>query len=267
MPHDRLNQIVVAVLIVGLVVVGWFLRVRASEPSTPSGVVATASSAASPGPTPSGSTSASASGSPSGSASPDGGITTVAFVGDSFAAGVGASSEAKRWTSLVATAHHWTEKNFGHPQTGYAAFGTLGPCATPANACPTYLAQVPAIVAAAPELVILTGGGNDLGLDQAAVKANIDQTLSALKTGLPKARIVVVNPWWDMRPQPESLATMAEALKSSASTAGVTWADTGQPIVGKVSLVTSDGLQANDAGHAAMAAAIEGALKLASITS
>lgn len=257
----RRNLVVVALLVLALVGAGWLLRAGAS----PADSAASSGAMTSPG---IGATDPSAA--PSGNNSPAAAAataTTVAFVGDSFAAGVGATSPTQRWTSLVAVKHGWTEKNYGHPQSGYAAMGTVGPCAATVDACPNYATQVPAIVAAAPELVILSGGGNDAGVDPAVVKSSIDQTLSGLRAGLPNAKIVVVNPWWDMRPQPESLSVLTEALKASAATAGVVWADTGQPIAGKGTLLTSDGLQANDAGHAALAATVDAALKLANVTS
>ena len=272
MTKGQRNLTLAAVLIFALVALGYALRTTpdaATGPTpgtstSPSGSQASPSSSADP----SASGSASASTLTSG-ASPSAGlgsaIKTVVFVGDSFTAGIGATTPDKRWSTLVAIGHGWTEKNLGHPQSGYASYGTQGVCAA-ADSCPNYLAVVPQVVAAAPELVIVSGGGNDAFLDQTAVKTNVDQTIAGIRAGLPNAKIVVVNPWWDMRPVPDTLATVAESIKTAAAAQGATWADTGQPIVGKVDLVTSDGLQANDAGHAAMAKAIDGALKLAGIT-
>ena len=57
-----------------------------------------------------------------------------------------------------------------------------------------------------------------------------------------------------------------ETIKTAAAAINATFADTGQPLVGHVDLVTSDGLNANDAGHAALAAAVTGALKLAGLS-
>ena len=269
MTKAQRNLALAAVLIFALVAIGYALRTTpdSATGSTPDSSASGSASAASPSgsASPAASGSATASGA-SASAGESGAIKTVVFVGDSFTAGVGASAPDKRWTTLVAAGHGWTEKNLGHPQSGYASYGTQGVCAAK-DSCPNYLAVVPQVIAAAPELVIVSGGGNDAFLDQGAVKTTVDQTIAGIRAGLPNAKIVVVNPWWDMRPVPDTLATVAESIKTAAAAQGATWADTGQPIVGKVDLVTSDGLQANDAGHAAMAKAIDGALKLAGITS
>lgn len=265
MAARRTNALLVGALVLVLVVAGFLLR-RTTDTGT---------AASSPSPSPSTSTSPSPSSSPSGSASPSASaaspaaspapatITKVAFIGDSYAAGTGASDPAKRWTTLLAAANGWTETNAGHPRTGYLRAGTQAPCT--ADSCPPFSAVVPTVVASGAELVIVTGGANDLGEDQAAAGAAVTKTLTDLRAGLPNATIVVVNPWWDMRPMNPALPSYTETVKAAAAAINATYADTGQPLVGHVDLVTSDGLNANDAGHAALAAAVTGALKLAGL--
>lgn len=266
MAARRTNALVVGALVLLLVVAGFWLR-RSDDAS---------STAASPSPSASSSPSTSGSPSPSGSTSPSpspsvtpsaapAAISSVAFIGDSYAAGTGASEPAKRWTSLVSSANGWTETNLGHPRTGYLRSGTQPPCTAPGS-CPPFTDVVEQAVAAQPQLVIVTGGANDLAEDPAAAAAAVTKTLTDLRTGLPNATIVVVHPWWDMRDANPALATYTETIKTAAAAINATFADTGQPLVGHVDLVTSDGLNANDAGHAALAAAVTGALKLAGLS-
>jgi lysophospholipase L1-like esterase len=190
-------------------------------------------------------------------------IKKAAFIGDSVAAGAGASTPSKRWATLLSTANGWTEINVAHAQTGYLRAGSKAPCT--ADSCPNFATAATAAVQAGVDLVIITGGANDLGEDPATAAASVAATLTTLRTGLPNAQIVVVNPWWDMRQNNPALATYTEAIKAAAAAAGVTYADTGQPLTGHVDRVTPDGLQANDTGHAFIAGAVGGALKLAGL--
>jgi lysophospholipase L1-like esterase len=268
----RQNLVLVGILVVAFVVIGYFLRSPNDTVGTGTeGPTTAASSSSSPSPTVSPSTSASASPSASGSPSPSPSasatapksFTKVAFIGDSYAEGIGASDPSKRWSTLLSAANNWTETNVAHQQSGYLKTGARSPCT--AESCPAYTTVVPQVVQSGAELVILTGGANDLGQDQAAAAAAVAKTLTDLRAGLPNAVIVVVNPWWDMRVANPALSPYTEAIKAAAAAAGVTFADTGQPIVGRVDRVTSDGLHANDAGHQALAETVRSALKLAGL--
>ena len=131
-------------------------------------------------------------------------IKKAAFIGDSVAAGAGASTPSKRWTTLLSTANGWTEINVAHAQTGYLRAGSKAPCT--ADSCPASRPP-PQPRSAGVDLVIITGGANDLGEDPATAVASVAATLTTLRTGLPNAQIVVVNPWWDMRQNNPALAT------------------------------------------------------------
>jgi lysophospholipase L1-like esterase len=116
-------------------------------------------------------------------------------------------------------------------------------------------------VAAKPSTVVVTGGGNDTALPTDEVAQAVTSTLSALRKALPGARIYVVNPWWDLREVPDSLAPLTATVKEAASSAGVTFLDTKQPLVGRPNLMTEGGTNPNDAGHAALAKAVLAAIE------
>lgn len=187
---------------------------------------------------------------------------TVAFMGDSFAAGSGASAPALRWTSLLSAQYGWKELNVAHPQTGYLTSGTLGGC-TPA-VCRPFGQEIPDVVSAQPALVVITGGANDHPRDRASLRAAVAKTLNDLKSGLPGARIAVVNPWWDLRPMNPDLANLTSAIKAEVDSAGATWIDTGQPLQNPA-LMQPDGAHPRDAGHQALAAAVKDGLVAAGI--
>lgn len=241
----------VALVVTSLVIVAFALR----PPPVISDPVGRPTFSTAPSPTATSASSSASSPSPSPSASENGfpAGTKVAFIGDSFAAGAGASAPAQRWTSLLSSANDWVELNVAHAQTGYLRAGSLGAC-TP-QVCRPFTEEVPGVVAAKPALVILTGGANDLGRDAQSVRVSAAKTIGDLRVGLPEAKIVVVNPWWDLRPVNPQLAELTDLLKAEAAAAGAIWIDTDQPLQ-NAALMQGDGVQPNDAGHLALATAV-----------
>lgn len=242
--NDRLgNGALAGLLVLTLILVGFSLRTRepdsaASERSAT--VAAPATGMASPSPTPS---------------TPEG---PVVFLGDSMAEGKSASAPAKRWTALVAGELGQNEVNLGHARTGYVRVGPKDSCGD--EACPNFEGMVSQVVKAKPSTVVVTGGGNDSGLPAEEFSHAVSDTLTALRKALPDAEIFVVNPWWDLRPVPDSLAAQTSAVKAAATDAEVTYLDTGQPLVDKPQLMVADGTNPNDAGHAVLAQAVTQAM-------
>lgn len=187
----------------------------------------------------------------------------VVFLGDSFAAGSGASAPGARWTSILSAENGWNETNLASAQTGYVRAGQTGTC-TPAS-CPPFTGVTAKAVAAAPDLVVISGGANDLGVPTADVAAAVTRTIGEIRAGAPGARVVVINPWWDLRPQDGRLADYATVISRAATEAGATWIDTGQPLAGKRALMVDDGMQPNDQGHRQLAAEVTAALAQAGL--
>ena len=106
----------------------------------------------------------------------------------------------------------------------------------------------------------MTGGGNDSGLPAKDFSQAVSDTLTSLKKALPDAKIYVVNPWWDLRPVPESLSAQTSAVEEAATKAKVTFLDTDQPLVDKPELMVANGTNPNDAGHAVLAKAVTTAM-------
>lgn len=239
--NDRLqNGALAGLLVLTLVLVGFSLRSRTADPTT-AAPRSSPTSAASPSPSPT---------------VPEG---PVVFLGDSVAEGKSATTPSKRWTALVAVELGLKEVNLGHARTGYLRIGPEGSCGD--AACPSFKDSIKAVVAATPSTVIVTGGGNDTGLPKEEVSAAITATLTGLRKALPDATIYVVNPWWDLRPEPDSLDRLAESVAAAAAAAEVTHLDTAQPLVDKPELMVASGTNPNDAGHAALAKAVLDAIR------
>lgn len=186
-----------------------------------------------------------------------GSTVSVAFLGDSYTEGAGASTASKRWTSLVCVHFGWTELNFGVGGTGY-----LNPLAPHV----AYPYRVPAIAADHPAIVVVSGGYNDRGLalrSPAEELAAIRSTFAALHQALPKARLYAVRPFAPAGPEPPVLGAIGSAVQQAVQRVGGTYLDIGDPLRNLPQDMYTDAIHPNDAGHRALAQAFERAYEAA----
>ena len=172
------------------------------------------------------------------------------FLGDSYASGTGASRPSKRWVDLVSLDKGWVEKNLSQDSSSYSseAGGT------------SYRARMAAVAATGAQIVVVSGGRNDVNADPAQLRADARATFVGIQTALPKARIFVVSPTWGNDPAPQGLTDVISIVMAEAKRTGVTYLDIGEPMFGHSSMMAVDGWHPNDAGHAAIAKAVEKAL-------
>jgi lysophospholipase L1-like esterase len=182
-------------------------------------------------------------------------LPIVAFLGDDITGGVGATSNAVRWTSLVAADLGWTEKNFGFGGTGYSTGGTL------AGGAP-YTARIAALAATAPSIVIVAGGRFDIESPNGPtkIKAGVTATFTALRAALPNATIIAESPLWPLPKTPATLALIAADVKAAVAAVHGRYLDIGQPLFGLAADVGLHSLP-NDAGYAVLAKAFETAYR------
>jgi lysophospholipase L1-like esterase len=185
------------------------------------------------------------SGQPAGSAA-----LVVAFLGDDYTAGAGGSAPAKRFSTILSARLGLAEQNFGVAATGYAKAATGGG---------DYAARIAAVVAAHPDVVIISGGRNDVRDLPATVAAHARQLFSALHARLPSATVIAVAPWWGDSPPRAALAPVAAAIKTAVQSAGGRYLDLPDPLRGHPEWM-ADAADPNDAGYAAIAAALQPAI-------
>ena len=176
----------------------------------------------------------------------------VAFLGDSYAAGAGASAPANGWADRVSLQQGWVEKNLSRNLTSYSTAGESGGT--------SYRSRLGALVATGAQIVVVSGGRNDVGVAATQFQADVRATLAGIHAGLPKATIVVVSPIWGNDPAPARLIAVGVIVRAEAARVGATYLDIGEPLAGQPALLGPDGWHPNDAGHAAIAAAVEKAL-------
>jgi lysophospholipase L1-like esterase len=177
----------------------------------------------------------------------------VAFYGDSYTLGVGASDVSLRWSTIICAQRGWREFNPSVNGLGFvrnrAAFGV----------------DVPAlIVAQHPDIVFITMGLNDnfsYAVAAEQIHAAIVADLASLRAGLPNARFLVVEPFWYTDDRPESLEVIIGWVREEAARIGADWIPGASHwIEHHPEWMASDGLHPNDAGYARMAVEMDAAL-------
>lgn len=181
--------------------------------------------------------------------------THVAFYGDSYTLGTGASDPSKRWSSIISAERGWQEFN---PSTNGLGFVN--------NRQNFDNNDEPAeVIADNPDIVFITMGLNDnFSYDRAAdqIKSQITADFTRLKSALPHARFIVVEPFWYTDRRPASVAIIIGWVKDAAAAIGADYIpDASHWIEGHPEWMASDGLHPNDDGYAAMAVQMDAALK------
>lgn len=190
------------------------------------------------------------------------GATTVAFYGDSYTRGTGASASEKRWSTIICAERGWTEINRSENGLGFVnRRAGMGPG----------LDDIPAqIIRDEPDIVFVTMGLNDnFSYDRAAaeIRATIDSDLDRLRQGLPRARIIVVEPFWYTADRPESVDVIIGWVRDAAERIGADhiagashWLD-GHYADDADSWMADDGLHPNDVGYARIAERMDAELR------
>jgi len=172
----------------------------------------------------------------------------VAFYGDSYTLGTGATTQSKRWSTQVAQNRGWNEFN---PSVNGLGFVT--------NREGTDL--VSDIIARDPEIVFVTMGLNDnfsFSGEADAIHKQIDVDIDRLVEELPDARLIVVEPFWYTDNRPESVETIIDWVHEAADRVDADYiAGASHWIEGHPEWMAADGLHPNDDGYAEMTVRME----------
>lgn len=180
------------------------------------------------------------------------------FIGDSYSAGVGASSEQKRFVNRVAYAEGWTMVNLANGGTGYAVSAGIAGCGK--TYCPPYKGALSKVAALHPDIVVVSGGRNDLNASDAAIDRAVDSFFPALRTVAPNATIYATSPLWDDSSTPARLTALGPVVRSAAEGVDGRYLDIGQPLLGEKAYVGLDSVHPSDLGHGVIAEAVVAAL-------
>jgi lysophospholipase L1-like esterase len=183
----------------------------------------------------------------------------VAFYGDSYTVGFGATEPSRRWSTLVSEHRDWAESNHGQ---GGLGFLVNRPSIGDGDA-------VDRIVEESPDAVVVMLGLNDVlagrGTDPALAEL-IRSDIERLSTGLPDAALVIVEPMWFKAERPTQLQTVIDEVRDAADREGALFvAGASRWLDGSGEWMIWDGLHPNDAGYAMIARRVESALESAGL--
>jgi lysophospholipase L1-like esterase len=178
----------------------------------------------------------------------------VAFYGDSYTLGVGASSAAGRWSTIICAERGWREFNPSINGLGFVRNRrNFGDGDLPSQ-----------IIASNPDIVFVTMGLNDnfgFATDADRIRLQISTDLEYLRLALPMARFIVVEPFWYTDDRPDSLSVITGWVKAAAEFIDADY------IVGAShwlehhpEWMADDGLHPNDEGYRQMAEQMDTAL-------
>lgn len=166
----------------------------------------------------------------------------VAFLGDSYTAPQGVSPK-DNYAGILSDRMGWRAVSFGQGGTGYTSAGDQS------QGKSVYLARVPKVIAAKPDIVIVQGSTNDHA-PAAETRAAAEAVYAALKKGLPKAKIVAVGPLSPPDAVPAEVAETRAGLIAATRTAGVTFIDpTAEKWLQPTQGLFVDGFHPNLTGH------------------
>ncbi len=178
----------------------------------------------------------------------------VAFYGDSYTKGTGASDASLRWSTQIAESRGWREFNPSVDGLGFINNRTLfGDGDLPSQ-----------IIEQDPDIVFVTMGLNDnfsFPFAADAIESQIDDDLQRLRTELPDARFIVVEPFWYTGERPESVGIIIDWVRDAAERIGADHIEGASLwIQGREGEMAADGLHPNDAGYAEMTRLMDEAL-------
>ncbi|WP_411700735.1 SGNH/GDSL hydrolase family protein [Conyzicola sp.] len=179
--------------------------------------------------------------------------TRVAFYGDSYTLGTGASSPDKRWSTIVSRERNWNEFNPSVNGLGFVA--NRADSGEGSNDLPEQ------VIESNPEIVFVTMGLNDnfaYDFQATDIRAQITADLDRLKKALPDARFIVVEPFWYTDDRPTSVDVIGGWVEDAARSIGADYIPgASRWIEGHPEWMAADGLHPNDEGYAAMAERME----------
>lgn len=177
----------------------------------------------------------------------------VAFYGDSYTRGTGASSPDRRWSTIVCAERGWREFNPSVDGLGFVNNRTPSSVGGPgADLVGQIVEHEPA-----PDIVIVTMGLNDnFSMPSRAdeIEAAIIDDLERLRDELPSARLIVVEPFWYSDDRPASVEQIIGWVEEAAAEVGADHiAGASHWLEGHPEWMAADVIHPNDDGYAEIA--------------
>jgi acyl-CoA thioesterase I len=140
------------------------------------------------------------------------GVPTVAIVGASFTAGVGAEDPAGSWAVLLARQLRWNAFVYGVPGAGYVHPGLSRKGPVAAEVARVHLGAL------RPSLIIVQAGHDDMSVPPDLERLRVEQTVAMIRAQAPGAQIALVTVFAGRKHQP-ALYQIDQAIVAGARAA------------------------------------------------
>ena len=177
----------------------------------------------------------------------------VVAIGDSIMKGHGLTP-ADAWPALLAVDNHWRLTNFSCDGAGFLKSGASDDCGN------DFSGLVSEAVAKHPQLILISGSSNDLGLDNAQLRKQTETVVSSLRKKLPKAIIVGISTVWNDTTTPDQMDDINEQVKSAIGKVHGLYLNIGQPLAGHKEWMQDDDIHPTVEGQRQLALSISAAL-------
>jgi acyl-CoA thioesterase-1 len=180
----------------------------------------------------------------------------VVAIGDSIMKGHGLAA-ADAWPALIAADNHWSFTNLACDGAGFVTLGD------PADCDDDFSGLIKKAVALHPDLILISGSSNDLGVDDGTLGQQTATVIDTLRSELRGTTIVGISTVWNDTATPDQMNTINEQVRGSITKIGGVYLDIGQPLAGHRNWLQNDDVHPTATGQRKLAMAIAGALRSA----
>jgi acyl-CoA thioesterase-1 len=196
---------------------------------------------------------------PSGEAvSTSSGNPVVVAIGDSIMKGHGLSP-SQAWPELIGKTNNWKLTNLACDGAGFSTVGASYDCDD------TLAALVEKAANLHPDIVLISGSSNDLGIADDKLSGATIAAMKELRNENPHAKIVGISTVWGDTLTPAQIDDINDQVRGAVDAVGGIYLDIGQPLAGHRDWLQADDVHPTAKGQRVLANAIRGALRSAKI--
>ena len=183
----------------------------------------------------------------------------VVAIGDSIMRGSGLSP-AEAWPALLAANNGWDLSNLACDGAGFGVLGDSDECDS------DFAGLVAETVSLHPDLILISGSSNDLGIDNDTLVVQTNTVVTMLRSALPTTTIVGVSTVWNDTDAPGQIDDINAQVSEAMRQVGGVYLDIGQPLTGHRDWLQSDDVHPTAEGQRVLTQAIDAALHSANVT-
>jgi acyl-CoA thioesterase-1 len=179
---------------------------------------------------------------------------SILTIGDSIMRGFGLAS-GKAWPYLLASSDQLTLTTEACDGAGVLQVGAYDECGS------DYAGIISALPAALdPDIVIIEGSSNDLGIDNADLASATLSEVRTIRAMYPLAEIVGLSSLWGYTDAPSQLTEIDSQVQAAVQSVGGSFYNIGQPMHDHPELMQSSDVHPTAAGQAVIASIIQTAI-------